>query len=958
MNRNYTPYLKNIEFEDDTKYSHYKTENEFFEIQRKYNSTESFNKNNVKRHLSENEELIPQDYFNDDIDNMYNNTIFFDKREFTTAKKNIGYNSNNIHFNNANYRKYISNLKNEGIYHSKPKKNSKKNISQNKNLLSPETYNIIQIYEAPPLELTPIMEVEKSDIKRRPPRYYRKKIIYSLEEDNETTNSNVLNINSNNYANYKINSSLRKNKFSNSKINNEILNDSLESVKNIKNNDYLKFKAKEEQTNPYNKKNEEKNTNYKRRDYRRFINSEKEEIKFKDSIDNIKDIIKNDQNISNIDKDKKNIETKIKENNIDKKTKKKNYVSQRNNRFNAKLKENQKNSEVKKEEIKNDLIIGKNKIDFTINYRLKYKNRFTTKDNSKKVSDNKNEIKLVYNTNENKLKKNALNTEDEKNEESILLNNSTEPKRHEIKVKKEENKEVQVNSYQVKNRNSQWQIKKNENINNISNKKDMKIDQENNQDNNNIKKHYLSNKNSKEGTSMKNIKVNKMNNDIIKKNNKNNNFSKYVYSFSVEKKSPKKLKEKTIYQQERKKNEINTNNQNNQQKNNTQKEKEQKIIYGLKESTGNKDNNIFLTISIKKDEVNKKENKVENKEKIRKELKINKINNTNLVNIDKNNYTYVSTINYNNKEEEEKNKTNENKNNIKENSPKKNVSKISSIINRNNKKNNLINEDKKDNKIDNNRKISGILDSKNDIELPNENNCESLNNTIYKSNNRTNHNFLAIKTTMNKSKIDNNENLPENKNVNNKDINNYNNANISGKGMSTNLSSLNIIEKKQNNNIINSLSNENDIKQQKENLNIRLTLRIPSLKPGNDINQFEKNDSNLKKKSTNRANYNHSIKVSYGSTTFKSQAEKKEKENDSKNINNINSINDINPKPKYSNYKIALNNNSNSNKTDENNIKTDENKNNKSTIDNNEKKLQEIKYKNNHSLYFSINSKK
>ena len=37
--------------------------------------------------------------------------------------------------------------------------------------------NIIQIYEAPPLELTPIMEIEKNEEKRKPPKYYRKKII-------------------------------------------------------------------------------------------------------------------------------------------------------------------------------------------------------------------------------------------------------------------------------------------------------------------------------------------------------------------------------------------------------------------------------------------------------------------------------------------------------------------------------------------------------------------------------------------------------------------------------------------------------------------------------------------------------------------------------------------------------------------------------------------------------------
>ena len=64
---------------------------------------------------------------------------------------------NNIHFNDINYKKYVINLKNDDGYHSGFKRIKKKNYSLNKNIITPDTYNVIQIYEAPPLELNPIM---------------------------------------------------------------------------------------------------------------------------------------------------------------------------------------------------------------------------------------------------------------------------------------------------------------------------------------------------------------------------------------------------------------------------------------------------------------------------------------------------------------------------------------------------------------------------------------------------------------------------------------------------------------------------------------------------------------------------------------------------------------------------------------------------------------------------------
>ena len=43
---------------------------------------------------------------------------------------------------------------------------------------------------------------------------------------------------------------------------------------------------------------------------------------------------------------------------------------------------------------------------------------------------------------------------------------------------------------------------------------------------------------------------------------------------------------------------------------------------------------------------NNKENKLDNKDKIRNEINISKIKNTNLASAGKNNYTYISTLNY------------------------------------------------------------------------------------------------------------------------------------------------------------------------------------------------------------------------------------------------------------------------------------------------------------------------
>ena len=159
MDRNYNPNLKFSEFEEDNKTSNFNTQDEFFIFQNNYNLHGTSNKKYInKRHHSEYEEIIPQDCFDNDNNTIFSSNNFYENRGLSSYKKNFIYNLNNLHFNDINYRKYLSNLKNESSS-SKSKRIHKKNNSVNKYNLNIDTYNIIQIYEAPPLELTPILEI-------------------------------------------------------------------------------------------------------------------------------------------------------------------------------------------------------------------------------------------------------------------------------------------------------------------------------------------------------------------------------------------------------------------------------------------------------------------------------------------------------------------------------------------------------------------------------------------------------------------------------------------------------------------------------------------------------------------------------------------------------------------------------------------------------------------------------
>ena len=241
MHKNYIPYLKYNEFEEIYTPNHFHTGNDFFTIQRSNNIFDSTRKNSnyYDGNSSENCHIILQNSNYFDNGEIYKNNNFLETKELS-PNNNFLYSSKNIHFDDMPYQKYILHLNTEES-NSKIKKINKKNKSQNKNVSNHE-YNIIQIYEAPPLELTPISEIEKNEfeVKRKPPKYYRKKKIYSLEDNKENKNNKLFDLdynelekirkkyeNKNLDSNYNYNNFLKHTKLTNSKPKNKTNNVSI-----------------------------------------------------------------------------------------------------------------------------------------------------------------------------------------------------------------------------------------------------------------------------------------------------------------------------------------------------------------------------------------------------------------------------------------------------------------------------------------------------------------------------------------------------------------------------------------------------------------------------------------------------------------------------------------------------------------------------------------------------------
>ena len=129
-------------------------------------------------------------------------------------------------------------------------------------------------------------------------------------------------------------------------------------------------------------------------------------------------------------------------------------------------------------------------------------------------------------------------------------------------------------------------------------------------------------------------------------------------------------------------------------------------------------------------------------------------------------------------------------------------------------------------------------------------------------------------------------------------------------------------------------------------------LRATSVKSV-DIKAQNPNDAITKRKTIIGQINNHSMKMSYGLTTFKFPAEKKESENKIANSNSNKNTNEVNLITNYINSKVALNNSGLSNSNN-----NTENKNNVNSFINIDRSRRDAKAKNNHSLYVSISSKK
>ena len=287
MDGNYIPYLKYTEFEVEYTPNHFNTGNDFFINDKNYNNTNVYeysskNINYFPDHLSEINNIVPENINYYDNRKIYKNNIFIETKDINPQNNNNLYITQNIHLNDINYQKYLLNIKSDSDDNSLKKEN-KKNNSQNKNILNNEIYNIIQIYEAPPLELTPISENEKNESieKRNPPKYYRKRKIYSLEDNSEIKRKNKLfdlDFNelekiSKKYDSKEFENNLfiRAIKSSNSKNKTKIQNKNQVNNENKKEKNYLKYLTKDDtkvKSEPIiNDINNDNNNNNKNKDY-------------------------------------------------------------------------------------------------------------------------------------------------------------------------------------------------------------------------------------------------------------------------------------------------------------------------------------------------------------------------------------------------------------------------------------------------------------------------------------------------------------------------------------------------------------------------------------------------------------------------------------------------------------------------------------------------------------------
>ena len=381
MNKNIIPYLKYTEFEDVYKPNHFHTGHDFFIFPKNYSFYDSTKKNisYFPNHISEYNQIIPEYDINNIsyIENKrsFNNNILSETRELSPINNNnFLYTSKSIYLDDIHYQKYMLNLKNDNNSNSNSKAKkviNKKNNSLNKNQ-NAETYSIIQIYEAPPLELTPIEENEKeaSNDKRRKPKYYRKKTIYTLE---------------NNFAS--------KNKIDDKfiNLNYSILDSSQDNIllKSIKSNTSKTKKRIFDNKEESNNKDEEKETHKIEKSYFKYITKDKKENTEPSFIES-----NSNNNYKKYIKKEKENKIKLKENNFYNK-----YLSN-------------KSKEDKKEVVDKDKDKEKGKD--------KYKNKDKDKDKEKekeKEKDKDKDKEIVSKSNyRNKIKNESMDTKEKEKE--------------------------------------------------------------------------------------------------------------------------------------------------------------------------------------------------------------------------------------------------------------------------------------------------------------------------------------------------------------------------------------------------------------------------------------------------------------------------------------------------------------------------------------------------------------
>jgi len=981
MQKNYIPYLKSNEFEEEFTPNHFHTGNDFFTIQKSYNIYDSNRKNMnyYHEHSSDFNQIIPLDMNYIDDGRIYKNNNFLETKDLS-SNNNFLYSSKNIHLDDMNYQKYILNINNENN-NSKIKRINKKNNSQNKNISNTETYNIIQIYEAPPLELTPISENEKNESEeiRKPPKYYRKKKIYSLEDSKECKNKlfdldyneleKIRKKYENKNQNYNYNTFLKNTKLNNSKSKKKNTDENEEKTEK----NYLKFfkkfetKISDSAININSKKGKKKDNTNEINNYTNYkINSNKEEKEEKENITkktNEKEltekseIYKKIENKSFIQKPRYQISQNL---NKDVEIEQKliigqKYIRENNSSnlikervINDKDKENKKDANEKEEKEK--------KI-------FEKENNEDNKENQNKNNINKNEerIKTDYIILERRDKQKNNNKLEDKIEEKplvnkLLYNKNTNP----INTKYDEEKKNDKKNTQkgkenktpqkITIRSSLRQIRINENNNGL-----IDTDKEGKKEKNNIllnievdksqlsknKRTYLYSKVEREVDTAKNkAKDNKMNNG---QEIKNNYTKKYIYSFSVEKNKDEKNEKEKIHTEQKNIKNI-EQGKNNDIKN--EKEPKNKIILNLQ-----LENTTSHGIIPNKNETSKKnDNQNFNEKKIIKDnSNIGFFENSK--SSDKKRNCLTTPIH------QENNKIEESKNND-FSSFGNTVRKSLYNINNSNNNNNLM-----DNKMNITNNMKENISLKNNINKDKkENTLKTIINSTQKSTYRNNHNYIAVKSLGTKKinniiqyKPEKSEKINVNKKIINSEINNVNINQIKN-DVSPSIMNSNKNEKNQNNTRENNRRLTNDI----DNINNNITiisnnncnyqaLRTTSVKSVYAKVQNNNDIVTVKKKPIVGQNNNYSMKTPYGTNTFKIQNEKKGNENKTININNIiiknNELNGIN------NYSINNNNtNINNNENKINNIN-----NNFININNNRR---DIKTKNNHSLYVSIALKK